>query len=164
MTHIVAGGTAPTFSLTGLDGKSYSLSSRLQLGPVVVVFFKISCPVCQFTLPFLERLYRRYGGDGISFLGIGQDDARATKQFTEQHGVTFPVLLDESHYPVSNAYGLTNVPTLFLVEPSGKARLVGMGFDKKDLETIAAWLAEYKQIASAPLFRPDEAVPAHKPG
>ncbi|HMI53980.1 MAG TPA: TlpA disulfide reductase family protein [Candidatus Saccharimonadales bacterium] len=164
MTHIVAGGTAPTFSLEGLDGKHYSLSSRLLLGPAVLVFFKISCPVCQFTLPFLERLYKRYGGDGISFLAVGQDDARATRQFAGRHGLTFPVLLDESHYPVSNAYGLTNVPTLFLVEPSGKARLVGMGFDKKDLEAIAAWLAEYKQTASAPLFRPDEAVPAHKPG
>jgi len=164
MTHIVAGGMAPAFSLKGPDGKGYSLSSLLELGPVVLAFFKISCPVCQFTLPFLERLYQRYGGDGISFLGIGQDDARATKQFAERHGVTFPVVADESHYPVSNAYGLTNVPTLFLVEPSGKARLVGMGFDKKDLQTIAARLAEYKQTVSAPLFRPDEAVPAHKPG
>jgi len=36
-----------------------------------------------------------------------------------------------------------------------------MGFDKKDLEAIAAHLAERKKISLAPLFRPDEVVPAN---
>jgi hypothetical protein len=39
-----------------------------------------------------------------------------------------------------------------------------MGFDKKDLETIAAELAERKRISLIPLFRPDEVIPANKPG
>jgi len=76
-------------------------------GAVVAAFFKISCPVCQFTFPFLERLYQRYGGDDITFLGISQDDANATAGFTRQYGVTFPLALDEkaNGYPASNAYG-----------------------------------------------------------
>src|SRR5438034_7575875 len=110
MTHIVAGNTAPDFSLKSLDQKEYSLRALLKRGPVVAAFFKISCPVCQFAFPFLERLFRRYGEDGVTFVGISQDDARATKEFCKEYGVTFPVLIDESGYPVSNAYGLTNVP------------------------------------------------------
>jgi hypothetical protein len=39
-----------------------------------------------------------------------------------------------------------------------------MGFDKKDLETIASELAERRNIALTPLFRPDEVIPANKPG
>jgi hypothetical protein len=39
-----------------------------------------------------------------------------------------------------------------------------MGFDKRDLETVATHLAERKKISLAPLFRPDEVVPANKPG
>jgi hypothetical protein len=39
-----------------------------------------------------------------------------------------------------------------------------MGFDKRDLEKIAAELAENKKISLAPLFRPDEVIPANKPG
>src|SRR5260370_24482209 len=62
MTHVNIGNTAPVFSLKGLDGKDYSLPTLLKRGPVVAAFFKISCPVCQFTFPFLERLYKRYGG------------------------------------------------------------------------------------------------------
>jgi peroxiredoxin len=165
MTNIVAGNIAPNFSLKSLDGKEYSLNKLMERGPVVAAFFKVSCPVCQFTFPFLERLYKRYGGDGVMFLGISQDDARATKTFAKEYGLTFPMLIDdESGYLVSNAYGLTNVPTTFLIDTEGKVKISGMGFDKKDLETIAAELAERKKISLAPLFRPDEVVPANKPG
>jgi len=164
MTHIVDGNMAPGFSLKSLDNKEYSLNTLLERGPVVAAFFKVSCPVCQFTFPFLERLHKRYGGDGVTFLGISQDDARATQKFVKEYGVTFPLLLDENGYPVSNAYGLTNVPTIFLIDTDGTAKVSCMGFDKKDLETIAANLAERKKISLAPLFRSNEVVPANKPG
>lgn len=166
MTNIVAGNAAPAFSLKSLDGKEVSLGKLLESGPVVAAFFKISCPVCQFTFPFLERIYKRYGGDGATFLGISQDDARDTKDFAKEFGVTFPMALDEKQkgYPASNAYGLTNVPTIFLVEPSGTVKVACLGFDKKDLEAIAAALAERKKIPPAALFSPEESVPAHKPG
>jgi hypothetical protein len=39
-----------------------------------------------------------------------------------------------------------------------------MGFDKAALEQIAATLAERRKISLAPLFRPEEVVPANKPG
>lgn len=164
MTNIVRGNDAPDFSLKALDGQEYSLGKLLERGPVVTAFFKVSCPVCQFTFPFLERLHKGYGGDGATFLGISQDDARDTKAFAKEFGTTFPMLLDEKGYPVSNAYGLTNVPTIFLIEPDGTVRVSCMGFGKDDLEAIAANLAERKEIAPRALFRSDEAVPAHKPG
>ena len=164
MTHVNAGTAAPAFSLKGLDGKDYSLPELLQKGPVVAAFFKISCPVCQFTFPFLERLYKKYGGDGVTFLGISQDDARATKEFAREYGVTFPMVLDEKGYPASNAYGLTNVPTIFLIEPEGAVRVSCMGFDKNDLETIGSELAQRRKIPATALFKPGESVPAHKPG
>jgi peroxiredoxin len=165
MTHIVAGNKAPAFSLKDSTGRDYSLSALLEKGPVVAAFFKISCPVCQFTFPFIERLHQRYGKSAI-FLGISQDDEKATKKFTDQYGITFPMPLDEGskNYPASNAYGLTNVPTVFLIEPDGAISVVCNGFDKKGLEQIGASLAERQHIAAAPLFRPDERIPDHKPG
>jgi peroxiredoxin len=165
MTHIVSGNTAPGFSLQSLDGKEYSLNDLLRRGPVVAAFFKVSCPVCQFTFPFLERLHKRYGGDGVTFLGISQDDAPDTKEFAKEFGVTFLMLLDdENGYVVSNAYGLTNVPTIFLIDTGGTVKVSSMGFDRKDLEAMAAELAQRRNIMLAPLFRPDEVVPINKPG
>ena len=164
MTHIVAGNIAPEFSLKSLDQKEYSLRALLEHGPVVAAFFKISCPVCQFTFPFLERLHQCYGSASATFLAISQDDARATKSFASEYGLTFPLVLDADGYPVSNAYGLTNVPTIFLIDPDGKVKVSSMGFDKKELETIARELAERRKMALTPLFRPDEVIPANKPG
>src|SRR5260370_36605002 len=106
LTNIGAGHVAPGFTLKSLDGKEYALGDLLDKGPVVVAFFKISCPVCQFTLPYLQRLAERYAGDSATVIALSQDDARGTKEFNREYGVKFPTLLDESGYPVSNAYGL----------------------------------------------------------
>ena len=164
MTNIVAGNTAPAFTLKSLDGKDFALAKLLEGGPVVAAFFKVSCPVCQFTFPFLERLHQRYAGDGVTIVGISQDDPRATRDFARQYGATFPMLLDGKGYPVSNAYGLTMVPTIFLFDTDGTVKVSSMGFTKADLESIAAALAERKKIKAAALFRSEESVPASKPG
>ena len=166
MTHVREAQTAPEFSLKGLDGKSYSLEELRRKGPVVAAFFKISCPVCQFTFPFLERLYQRYGGDNVTFLGISQDDAKATASFARDYRATFPMAMDEKDkgYPASNAYGLTSVPTVFLIDADGAVRVSSTGFVKDDLERIAAELAERRHIAPAPLFKVHESIPANRPG
>jgi peroxiredoxin len=164
MTNIVAGQAAPDFLLKSLEGKEYSLKKLLEHGPVLVSFFKVSCPVCQFTFPFLERLYKRYGGEEITFLGISQDNAKVSKEFADEYGVTFPVLQDAEGYPASNAYGLTNVPTTFLIDTDGTVKLIGFGFHKKELEAMAAELSTRRKIPPAALFRADESVPANRPG
>jgi peroxiredoxin len=164
LTTIEVGQAAPGFSLKALDGKEYSLASLLERGPVVLAFFKISCPVCQFTFPFLQRLFERYGSDSVFFLGISQDDARSTKEFNQEYGIKFPTLSDENGYPVSNAYGLTSVPTIFLVAQDGSVKVQCMGFSKGDLEKVAVELAQHRALAPAPLFLKSEVVPDYKPG
>jgi peroxiredoxin len=164
MTNIAAGQKAPGFSLKALDGKQYSLDQLLQKGPVFAAFFKISCPVCQFTFPFIERLHKRYGNGDITIIGISQDDARATKEFSDEYGLTFPMLLDANGYPASNAYGLTNVPTSFLINTDGTVELTVLGFNKKELESVAANLSTHGKIPPAAFFKPDERVPENRPG
>jgi peroxiredoxin len=164
LTHIEAGHSAPGFSLKALDGKEYSLEQLLEKGPVVVAFFKISCPVCQFTFPFLQRLHERFAGDGVTVLAVSQNDVSSTKEFNHEYGVTFPTLVDSEGYPASNAYGLTNVPTIFLIAPDGNVKVSCMGFIKSDLEKIAAELSQHKKMQAAPFFRKDEVIPAYKPG
>lgn len=164
MTTISAGQKAPDFSLKSLDGKEHSLQALLQRGPVFISFFKVSCPVCQFTFPFLERLYKRLAGKDVAFFGISQDTVRLTKEFADEYGVTFPILIDADGYPASNAYGLTNVPTSYLIDTDGTVKIVCLGFTKKDLEAIAADLSQRQKIPPAALFRLDESVPANRPG
>ena len=164
MAHIGVGTTAPEFCLTALDGKTHTLASLLHRGPVVLAFFKISCPVCQFTFPFLQRIAERFEGKGVSVVGVSQDDLRDTKDFNQEYGVKFTTLIDGKGYPASNAYRLTNVPTIFFIALDGKVKIECLGFDKAALENIVAELAQKEKATAAPLFRADEIVPAYKPG
>ncbi len=165
MTTIEAGHTAPDFSLKSFDDREYSLAKLLEKGPVVAAFFKISCPVCQFTLPYIQRLADRFAGDNATILSISQDDAKSTASFKKEYGLSLLTLLDDAKdYRVSNAFGLTMVPTIFLIEPNGKVKVSCMGFGKADLEQIADELSTRSKITAAPLFRPDEVIPASKPG
>jgi peroxiredoxin len=163
MTRILRGTKAPDFKLSSTSGAVFSLKEALAKGPVVAAFFRVACPVCQFTFPFLERLYKQYG-EVATFWGISQDNARDTKEFCVEYGVTFTMLLDGELYPASNLYGITNVPTFFLIDPDGAVRLSCAGFGKAELEQIASELAARKNETAPALFRPSEAVPAYKPG
>src|SRR5258708_10238307 len=98
MSKIVPGSVAPGFSLKSIDGKEFALASALQRGPVVLAFFKVSCPVCKFTFPFLERVSKRHGGD-VSFVAVSQDNVSASRDFAREFAVTFPILIDEPGYP-----------------------------------------------------------------
>jgi len=78
--------------------------------------------------------------------------------------VTFAALVDEEDYPVSNEYGITNVPTFYLIAPDGTVQVDSVGFGKKALEKIAQELARVDGRPAVPLFKPGEVVPDAKPG
>lgn len=164
MSILSPGKTAPAISLKTLDGRSASLQDALKKGPVVAAFFKVSCPTCQFTAPFLERLHETYGGDNFTLWGISQDDAADTREFCQEFDVDFPILLENPGYALSNKYGISMVPSIFVINSDGRIQSVSEGFSKADLEGIAAVAAQAKNVKPSPLFKPSEHVPAIKPG
>ncbi len=157
MKMLASGAKAPDFALQTTGGRVVSLKEILQRGPVAITFFKSSCPVCQFTFPFLERLHRE--GKGVQFYAVCQDSAPTAERFASDYGVSFPMLLDRSEegYPASNAYGIRVVPSLFLVEPDGTVSLTMEGFEKAALEALG------ERVQTSP-FHAGEDVPAFRPG
>jgi peroxiredoxin len=164
MSALARGTIAPPISLADASGKEQSLAQALKNGPVLAAFFKVNCPTCQFTMPFLQRLHQSYGGPKFTLLGISQDDARDTRDFCREYGVQFSALIDQRGYPVSNEYGLTNVPTMFWISPDGQIQTTSVGFSKTDLEQMAAQAAHAAGKPAAPLFNPGEVIPETKPG
>jgi peroxiredoxin len=163
MSRIRCGDRIPDFELPTLAGSRLALRQVLPRGPVILVFYKVSCPVCQLALPFLERMHLHYG-DQLGVLGISQDDREATLDFCRDFGLTFPALLDELGYPISNAFGLTNVPTVYLLSAEGVVESYCVGFDKAVLEEMNRRVAERLEAAPAEVFRPGELVPDFQPG
>ena len=151
-----AGSPVPDLRLKLLSGGEATLREIAARGPALLAFFKISCPVCQLTFPFLERLH---AAGTLAVYGISQNDARDTREFNEDFGVTFPILLDHEAggFPASNAFGISSVPTLFLVEPGGAISHVIEGWRKKEME----WLGAKAGVA---VFRQGDNVPEWKAG
>lgn len=159
MAALTAGTRAPEFELKAMDGKRFVLREELARGPVVLAFFKVSCPTCQYAFPFLERLERAYGHNRARLIGVSQNDPKQTAAFTKEFGVTFPVLLDDTDtYPVSNAYGLTNVPTAIWIGQDGEIEVSSVGWVKADFEEVSRKMAESANTAPAALFKPGEDV------
>lgn len=154
MAALTPGSTAPDFSLSTLDGKKFSLKEALTHGPVVLAFFKVSCPTCQYAFPFLERLFQAYKNQNVTLIGVSQNPAEDTAAFAKEFRVTFPIALDDTKkFPVSNAYSLTNVPTLFWVAADGEIEITSVGWIKSDFENINRRMAETGKLSVAIPFR-----------
>jgi peroxiredoxin len=166
MTDFKAGRTAPDFTLS-----SFTLSKALGEGlppaglPLLLTFYKKTCPTCQLTYPFFERLHKQHGKK-CKIFGIGQDPE--TKEFSTQYGITFPMIPDPAPYLVSKLYHLTTVPTAFLILPSQKIDFVTIGFVKNELIELSRRIASLtisgtKEPPFA-LFNAEDGVPEFKPG
>lgn len=125
------GANVPNLSLEILGGGQASLHAR---EPMLLAFFKISCPVCQMTLPYLERLHPQR-----KIWGVSQNNARDTRDFAKEFELTFPILLDpEDRFPASNGFGITHVPTMFLIDREGRIEKVIEGWNKQEMESLGA--------------------------
>lgn len=151
-----AGSPISDFRLPLLDGGETGLRDLIAEGPVLLAFFKVSCPVCQLTLPFLERIS---SSGSLPVFAVSQNDAGDTRAFQQRFGVALPTLFDseEDGFPVSNAFGISSVPTLFLVEKGGCVARVIEGWSKAEIESLGA-------LAGVKPFRANDSVPEWKAG
>jgi peroxiredoxin len=165
MTALTSGMKAPDFTLPTIDGGKFSLREELARGPVVLAFFKVSCPTCQYALPFLQRIFKAYACRNVTIVGISQNPSQDTAAFLQKFGVTFPVLLDDpNNYLVSNAYGLINVPTIFWIGRDGEIEISSVGWVKKEIEEINTRAAASCSEIVAPLFQASESIPEFRAG
>ena len=165
MPALTAGTRAPEVSLPLLSGGKFNLAEALKHGPVLLAFFKISCPVCQMTFPYLERIHKQLGASKLQVVGVSQNDAGSTSGFCKEYGVTFPVVLDDPKtYSVSNAYGITNVPTLFLVSTDGKIEMSSVGWSRPDVQAVADAASKHGAPKPVAVFQKNESIPEFKAG
>ena len=166
MPTLSTGANAPDIDLSTTTGERFSSAeTRRAAIPVVAAFFKISCPTCQYAFPFLERIYQAYPKDKVKLVGVSQNGKAETETFMRNYGVTFPVVLDDqTKWPASNAYGLTNVPSMFAVSPAGKIEFSSVGWIKSDIEELNKRVAAAAGMPPAQIFKPGEQVADFKAG
>ena len=127
------GMVAPNFTLKSLDGEEVSLS-QFRGKYVLVNFWATWCGPCKIEMPSLEALYQRFKNKNFALLAISNDMFGATivKPFVKANHLNFTILLDQ-RLKASNAFGVTSLPSTFMIDPKGE--IIGALFGAEDWAT-----------------------------
>ena len=130
-------------------------------GPFALVFYKVTCPVCQMAAPKLERFERAYPG---RLVAIGQDPAEELEAFGRRFSMDVPALPDLAPYELSNAYRIESVPTLVLVGQDGVVLESVGAWDRDAYNRVSSRLAGLIGAEQVVISTPDDGLPSFKPG
>lgn len=163
-----ASSAAPNARFRTTDGGSLSTRDVVAAGnglPVLLAFFKTSCPICQLTWPYLQRLHEAYGRKSVHIVGVSQDDAASSRAYYAAYGAaTFDLLLDpEPTFVASNAFDVESVPLTVLLAPDGTIEDTIAGWSKKRMEALGARFAS-KSVPFVPVVPPGDPVREFSPG
>ncbi len=161
------GGQVSDFSLSTARGATHSSYSARSEGLLLVALFRSECETCQYSAPYIQRfhtLYAEPSGGRFQVWGVSQDSEEETADFVEEHGLTFPVLLDE-HLQVSEAYAIVAVPDLYLLNKNREIQgaVVG-GFRREGFNALAKRIADTLGVPYLPVARDEDNALALKPG
>lgn len=120
------GQIAPDFELETLDGEIVKLSD-FRGERVMVNFWATWCPPCRAEMPDIEKFYE---DTDIVVLGVNLFDTESSvttvKDFAEEYGLTFPILLD-AHSDVATLYQIQPIPTSYMIDSNGKISNMAFG-------------------------------------
>ena len=153
-----AGAAFPDRVVRDPAGGEGPLSPAWAAGPALIALGHAECGTTRLVLPYVQRLWTRRGA-GSSVVLVVQEDAEGARGLAADLGLTLPLRLDETPYPLSRDVGLTAVPSFFLVARDGRVVRSAEGYSRDDLEAFAAALG-----AAGPLYAADEPGPRHRPG
>ncbi|ELK44650.1 peroxiredoxin family protein [Halobacillus sp. ACCC02827] len=127
---------APDFKLPKISGGSFSLSEALESQDqwYLITFFRGSwCPACMSELDEFQDSLDYFKKHDVRVVSITQDRVEDLEKMVEDHGFTFPVLVDEDlefassygvHYHDEQApyedHGTHGEPAYFLLDEKGK--------------------------------------------
>jgi peroxiredoxin len=139
---LAIGASAPDFSLPGVDGKTYSLSSFADAQVLVIVFTCNHCPTAQAYEDRIIQLKKDYGNKGVAVVAIMPNDPTSIrldelgytdmgdsfeemKRRATEKQYNFPYLFDGKTEETSRKYGPIATPHVFIFDKNRKLRYSG---------------------------------------
>ena len=150
---LAPGDRAPTFILDDI-ATGEQVTNPWTAGPTVVAFFKVTCPVCQIVAPKIQAL----ADAGVRVTAIGEDPSPKLAAYAERFGQRVPTLTEPPPYRVSTAYGVTAVPTIFLVDQDGVVQQSVGAWDRE------RWNALAVAAGAPPVSADGDGLPSFRPG
>ena len=103
------GAAVPDFNLPDQHGRKWSLQSVMGPKGAMIVFYRSAdwCPYCKTQLLELQSQYASLRKDGLGLAAISYDAQDVLAAFSQQHGITFPLLSDVGSDTIKR-YGILN--------------------------------------------------------
>lgn len=123
-------GSAPDFTLKSLEGQEINLAS-LKGKVVVLDFWATWCGPCRESIPHLVDLFKNYQAKGLEVIGMSLDkgETEVVRRFSHSMSIPYPIILTPEE--VSRKFGVTALPTTFLIDKEGKIQEKMVGFNSK---------------------------------
>jgi peroxiredoxin len=147
MDHV--GAAAPTWVNVAPVAAAPTALAQLRGRVAIVDFWATWCGACRLAAPHLSALQARYGAQGLTVVGITTDDAEKAATFAQNVEARFPIVLDPDG-DTTGAYGVSELPTLFLVDKRGVVRHVEVGFGPAGAAEVERLVKELLAEPAAP--------------
>lgn len=136
---IEKGEKAVDFALKTLDGKDAKLSDY-KGKKVILNFWATWCPPCKAEMPYMEEFYKENNNYNVVILAVnltsGEGNVNKVKKFSEEYGLTFPILLD-TQGEVEKVYQAFTIPTSYFIYSNGTVQQKVVGpMSKETMETL----------------------------
>jgi len=125
------------FTLMDLKGEKVRLSDfRDKL--VFLNFWTTWCPPCRLEMPSMEKLHLRLKEKDFVMVAVDlQEPASLVKEFLKVYPLTFTTLLDSTG-KVGTRFGITSIPTTFVLDREGRIMAKALGPRKWDSKEAIA--------------------------
>lgn len=130
----VVGSPRPDFHLANTNGEFVSAADYSGKA-VLLNFWATWCAPCRHEMPMLMDLQRNYASAGLQVVGIALDDVQSVRNFIQEYGITYPILVgDADVFETSAAYGNVEgvLPYSVLVDREGIVRWQYAGKIRQD--------------------------------
>ena len=122
------------FEVVQEDGSTVKLSDYVGKGSYTVVDFWASwCGPCRREIPNIKKMYDKYNGKGMTFLGVAVWDAPAdTHKAIQQLNIPWPVMIGNKKISEpTEKYGIMGIPHIIIFDPEG--RIISRGLQGEKL-------------------------------
>ena len=127
------GAVAPAFAYPTLEGDTLALAD-LRGSVVMLNVWATWCTPCVREMPAMQRMYAELQDEGLRIVAVSVDapgTRRDVRSFVDELGLTFDILLDPSG-GIEHAYGVTGLPTTYLIDREGHIRHKVIGITEWD--------------------------------